>query len=76
MNISIIGKAVFIKSEDYNFMYDKEMSNCEKANDINEVYRYYGGLRCNYEDSSEEYKELEQSLCMMANSVLKKKIIL
>ena len=74
ISINIIAKSVTIKSDDFSFMYDKELSNDPRANELNDIYRYYGGLQCNFDDNSEDYKELEKKLCMFSNSLLKMQI--
>jgi len=74
ISITILGKSVQICSKYFDFVYDKEISNDEKANDINEVEHYFGGLQCNFEEGTKEFKELHDKLCVFSNIVLKKEI--
>jgi hypothetical protein len=71
IEITTIGKAVFIKNIDFSFMYDKEMSNSENANNLDNVFNYFGGLQCNHKEESKEFKEFEQKLCVIANNIIK-----
>lgn len=66
--INVITNTVFMFSPDFNFTYTP-------ADDIVKdeykgKYRYFGGLQCNYEQGSDEYKALENKLCDVAEAIL------
>ncbi len=74
LRINTIGKMVSISSDNFNFCYDKEMSNCPIANDVTNIYSYMGGLQCNYKEDTDEYKKLHNRLCELANYILVKNL--
>lgn len=66
--INVITNTVFMRNPEFNFTYTK-------ADDVVQEkykgkYRYFGGLQCNYEQGSDEYKELENKLCDIAEAIL------
>lgn len=71
LEITTIGKSVFIKNTEFSFMYDKEMSNDNNANNIDNVFSYFGGLQCNHKKETNEFKKLEEKLCILASNVFK-----
>lgn len=74
ISITILGKSIHICSKDFDFFYYKEISNEENANNIDEVYHYFGGLQCNFEEGTKEFKELHNKLCEFSNIILKKEV--
>lgn len=59
----------FISNRFFNFSYTKADSVVK--DEFKGKYRYFGGLQCEYEDITPEYKELEQFLVEKAESILK-----
>ena len=59
---------VFIQNKHFNFSYTKPES-IVKDEFIGQ-YRYFGGLQCDYDPDSIEYKNLENWLCDLAEKVL------
>lgn len=52
-----------------NFMYT--IADSIVKNELKGKYRYMGGLQCNFEKDSENYKLLEEKLCVLAEKILK-----
>jgi hypothetical protein len=66
--IDVITNTVFISGKQFHFAYTP-------ANDVVKEeyigkYRYFGGLQCDYNSESEEYKRLERWLCELAEQTL------
>lgn len=63
-----MGTTVFISNRHFEFSYTqtKGLIKDEYAN----TYRYFGGLQCNYDQDSSEYKILEDALCDIAEKIL------
>jgi len=59
---------VFIKSKDFDFSYT--VANSLVKEEFKDQYKYFGGLQCNYNESSVEYKQLEKWLCEIAEMIL------
>ena len=59
---------VFIQSKLFNFSFTLADSVCRE--DLKGQYRYFGGLQCDYDSDSPEYKQLEKWLCEIAQNVL------
>ncbi len=59
---------VFIKNSHFNFSYTKADSVVK--DEYKGQYKYFGGLQSNYNEGSEEYKNLEKWLCEIAEQVL------
>jgi hypothetical protein len=59
---------IFIQSESFNFSFTLADSVCRE--DLKGKYRYFGGLQCDYDSDSPEYKQLEKWLCEIAENVL------
>ena len=60
--------SVCIENKHFFFSYTSADSVCR--HDLIGKYRYFGGLQCNYHDESQEYKELENALCDIAEIIL------
>lgn len=63
-------KTVFISGRSFNFSYT--IADTVVKDEYKGQYRYFGGLQCNYHQDSEEYKNLENWLCELAEQALKK----
>ena len=63
-----LGNTVFIKNNHLVFSYTPY--NDIAKEEYKDKYRYIGGLQCNYEENTEEYKQLEQWLCEIAEKIL------
>lgn len=61
---------VFINGDGFDFMYTVADSVVKEK--YKGKYRWIGGLSCNYEKNTEEYKELEGKLCRIAEIILNK----
>ena len=59
---------VFIQNKLLNFAFTLVDSVCREG--LKGQYRYFGGLQCDYDSDSPEYKQLEKWLCEIAESVL------
>jgi hypothetical protein len=59
---------VFISSKEFDFAYT--IAKDIVKDEYKDRYRYFGGLQCNYHQDSEEFKNLENWLCEMAELVL------
>lgn len=73
IRIDVIGKTVFINSKAFEFCYTaaKHMLKDE----FKDQYRYVGGLQCEFDSESEDYKKLERKLCDIAEAVLESLVI-
>ena len=56
---------VFISNREFNFSYTSVKP------EYKDNHRYFGGLQCNYEENTIEYKNLENWLCEIAENTLK-----
>jgi hypothetical protein len=61
-------KTVSIKSRDFDFFYIDARDIVR--DEYKDSYKYFGGLQCNYNTESPEYKELERWLVELAEQVL------
>ena len=59
---------VFIQNKYFNFSYTKIDSVIK--NKYKGQYRYFGGLQCEFEENSEDFKNLENWLIEIAEKVL------
>lgn len=59
---------VFIKSKSFEFSYTE--ANSVVKEEFKDQYRYFGGLQCNHNQDSVEYKQLEKYLCEIAEFIL------
>ena len=71
LNISVgPGKTVFINGKKlFDFTYTALPPTCDAQ--LISKYRYFGGLQCNLEEGSPDYKVLEGWLCDIAEMILK-----
>ena len=69
MSIDVLGTTVFIKCTNAFFSYTPAKDILK--DEFKDQYRYFGGLQCNYDSNSEEYKRLENWLCEIAENILK-----
>jgi hypothetical protein len=60
---------VFIRNKHFDFAYT--IANHVVKDEFKDKYKYFGGLQCNYNDDTEEYKNLEKWLCEIAEQTLK-----
>jgi len=61
-------KTVFISSKRFYFSYT--IANSVVKEEYKNQYRYFGGLQCEFEEGTEEYKLLESWLCEIAEQIL------
>ena len=66
--IDVITNTVFISSKHFQFTFTPADS-LVKEEYIGK-YRYIGGLQCDHDSESEEYKRLERWLCELAEQTL------
>ena len=59
---------IFIQNKEFNFSYTKADSIVK--DEFKGVYKYFGGLQCNFHEESNEYKILEKWLCEIAENNL------
>ncbi len=59
---------VFIQNRYFNFSYT--IADTVVKEEFKGQYRYFGGLQCEYEQGTEEYKNLEKWLCELAENTL------
>jgi hypothetical protein len=59
---------VFINGRSFMFSYIKADSVVKE--EYKGKYRYFGGLQCDYPETSEDYKNLENWLCEIAEKTL------
>jgi hypothetical protein len=69
VRIDVITNTVFINNRFFNFTYTTINKN-KVYDDYKESYRYLGGLQCEYDIDSNEYKCLEDKLIIIAEKVL------
>ena len=69
IEIKTITNTVFINNKNFSFCYTS--ANDVVKEEFKNQYRYFGGLQCNYQEDSPEYKNLENWLCEIAEWVLK-----
>lgn len=69
LTINVIKDTVFIQNKKINFSYTAVKKLIKE--EFQEQYRYFGGLQCNFENDSDDYKVLENKLCDIAESILK-----
>ena len=60
---------VFIQNTHFNFSYTKADSVVKDQ--FKGEYKYFGGLQSTFDENSNEYKNLENWLCEIAEYVLK-----
>lgn len=61
-------RTIFIGGKEFQFSYT--IANSVVKDEFKNKYRYFGGLQCNYDEESEEYKNLEKWLCDLAEIIL------
>jgi len=61
-------KTVFIRSKDFDFAYT--VSDSVVKDEFKGQYRYFGGLQCNFREDSIEFKNLENWLCEIVETLL------
>lgn len=67
--IDVLGSnTIFIQNRYFNFSYMK--ANEIVKDELKDKYRYFGGLQCEYNQDSENYKNLEKWLCEIAEKNL------
>lgn len=67
-SVEVWGDTVFINNRHFHFTYNKpDIIMPEYAGDA----RYFGGLQCEYERESNDYKMLENELVRIAENALK-----
>ncbi len=59
----------FISNRFFNFSYTK--ADAVVKDEFKGIYKYFGGLQCEYEQDTPEYKALEQFLSEKAEILLK-----
>lgn len=59
---------IFIKNNHFNFSYT--IANTIVREDLKDKYRYFGGLQCNFNEGSNEYKDLEKWLCEIVEKLI------
>lgn len=59
---------VFITNRHFNFSYT--IADTVVKDEYKGKYKYFGGLQCDYNESSEEYKNLEKWLIEIAEKIL------
>lgn len=59
---------VFITNRHFNFSYT--IADAVVKDEYKGKYKYFGGLQCDYNESSEEYKNLEKWLIEIAEKIL------
>jgi len=59
---------VFITNRHFNFSYT--IADTVVKEEHKGKYKYFGGLQCDYNESSEEYKNLEKWLIEIAEKIL------
>ena len=59
---------VNISNKEFNFTYT--VADSVVKDEYRGKYRYFGGLQCNFDTNTDEYKELEKDLCRIAETVL------
>lgn len=59
---------VFMQNKFFNFSYT--IADSVVKDEYLGKYRYFGGLQCEYDESTEEYKNLEKWLCEIAEYIL------
>ena len=62
---------IFIQNKYFNFSYTAADSIVK--DEFKGKYKYFGGLQCNYDEESENYKNLEKWLIELAENYLFKK---
>ena len=60
---------VFIQNKFFNFSYT--VADSVVKEELKGKYKYFGGLQCDFEQGSEEYKNLEKWLIEIADITLK-----
>lgn len=61
---------IFIQNKYFNFSYT--VADSIVKDEFKGKYKYFGGLQCNYDEESENYKNLEKWLIELAEKYLKK----
>jgi len=59
---------IFIQNKFFNFSYT--IADSVVKDEFKGQYRYFGGLQCDYDQNSEEYKNLEKWLIEIAERTL------
>ena len=59
---------VFMQNKFFSFAYTR--ANSVVKDEYKDKYRYFGGLQCEYQQESPEYKLLEDWLCEIAEKTL------
>lgn len=60
--------SIRIYGDDFDFDY--QIADSIVKDEFKGKYDYFGGLQCNYEKNSAEFKYLELKLCIIAENVL------
>lgn len=63
-----MGTTVFISNKYFEFCYTQTKGLIKE--EYIGFYRYFGGLQCNYDQNSSEYRILENALCEIAEKIL------
>jgi len=68
IRIDVVKKTIFINSKLFEFVYTAPKDILKP--EFQAEYRYFGGLQCEFEVDSPDYKKLENKLCSIAEGVL------
>lgn len=68
LEINKLGTTIMINSKEFSFCYTKADSIVKE--EFKGQYRYFGGLQCNFNEGSPEYKYLEGWLCDICENLL------
>lgn len=68
LEIDVMGKTIFMSNKFFQFSYTPAKDIVK--DEFKDEYRYFGGLQCEFEVDSYEYKRLEKKLCEIAEAVL------
>lgn len=68
LEINKIDNTVFINNKHFQFSFTK--ADDVVKDEFKGQYRYFGGLQCNYDENSQEYKNLENYLCGISEFLL------
>ena len=68
LHIDIIGNTVMIQNKAFNFSWTQ--ADAVVKDEFKGKYRYFGGLQSGFDSESLEYKELENKLAELAETIL------
>lgn len=67
--IDKLGNTFFMQNKHFNFCYTIPSSVLKP--EFVEGVRYFGGLQCNFQQDTQEYKNLENWLCEIIEKLIK-----